>query len=371
MDVVEEPLNKTDNAASDSDSSSQKSSFEESSQREAGQLNIGRLLIEARENQNLTANDIAEQMNLTVSVILKIESNEFEQDIPIAFIRGYVRSYAQKVGVDVENICAEFDRQTGQENVAVQKIKTVSDFKKRREINSNSFVFKLITFAILLVLFILGGWELVKRLDSPQAPTEQSVTEIQLDSQDPISQTVTSTFETAQSDATPTDLVVDNAQSDRLSSDKDKTFEPSGSGSATSPIESEVSSQNSPQAAQFNPSSNASESATDQKQIATEQAPVNIQAAPAQVEKRIPLITGPLEEVVFTFTADCWVRVTDANGEVMALGLKKAGKVMPVEGIAPINVTLGEPTAVTIDFKGESYDMSRFRAGRAARFVLE
>ena len=341
MDVVEEQLAERKTASSDKSESSG----------DPKQLNIGALLIEARENQKLTTQDIAEQMNLTVSVIAKIEDNEFEQDIPIAFIRGYVRSYAQKVGVDIENICAEFDRQTGQAPVPVQKLRAVSDFKKRREMNSNSFVFKAITLVIMVALFALGGWELFKRWDKPQ-PEQQLVNEIPLSGLQPDSESDVST----NNSATVAEPVP--ASSDEASITQTVEVEPVTT-SAQNPLVPEVEE-----------SAPASTSVLDESAASASQNQESELSEAFEAEP-VPLITGPVKEVVFTFTADCWVKVTDANGEVMAVGLKKAGKVMPVEGIAPIDVTLGEPTAVTVDYNGETYDMSQFRAGRAARFVLE
>lgn len=345
MDVVEEHLNDSDSATS----------AESSSSNDTGQLNIGKLLVEARENQHLTADDITEQMNLTVSVITKIENNEFEQDIPIAFIRGYVRSYAQKVGVDVENICAEFDRQTGQEVAPVENLKVVSDFKKRREINSNSFIFKLITFMILMGLFALGGWELYKSWNKPKQDE-------QLDNEIPL----TNISEPQKSDeiATTDNLEPeDNFQIDDLAVTElniEASSESAVTGQSTNSI-SNVSQ---------DPELSSTEVLDENANSVSQNQEAQLSQAFEEEAQSAPLITGPLRDVVFTFTADCWVKVTDANGEVMAIGLKKAGKVMPVEGVAPIDVTLGEPTAVTVEFNGEAYDISRFRAGRTARFTL-
>ena len=56
----------------------------------------------ARERLNLSAADIANQLNLTVNIVEKIETNQFADIAPI-FVRGYIRSYAKTVKLSDED----------------------------------------------------------------------------------------------------------------------------------------------------------------------------------------------------------------------------------------------------------------------------
>ena len=132
-------------------------------------IDIGVLLVEARENKNLSAQDIATSLNLTLSVITDIEANQFKQDIPLPFIRGYLRSYAKKVNADVETLSVEFDRQTKTADEPIQKLQVVSSFKtSRKELNSSNFIFKFFTLLIVLTLLGFGGWEAWKKFGAPK-----------------------------------------------------------------------------------------------------------------------------------------------------------------------------------------------------------
>ena len=75
-------------------------------------------------------------------------------------------------------------------------------------------------------------------------------------------------------------------------------------------------------------------------------------------------------ELVFEFADDCWMNLTDATGEDIAYGVKKAGRVMKVSGVMPFEVTLGAPDVVKISYDGVMVDMSRFPAGKSAKFSL-
>ncbi|MCW9000294.1 MAG: DUF4115 domain-containing protein, partial [Kangiellaceae bacterium] len=81
--------------------------------------------------------------------------------------------------------------------------------------------------------------------------------------------------------------------------------------------------------------------------------------------------TEPVIDTEFVFTGDCWVQVKDANGEVIAVGVKKSGKIMPLTGVAPFDVILGEPSVVKITLNGEEFDLSSFGPGQTAKFVLQ
>ena len=75
--------------------------------------------------------------------------------------------------------------------------------------------------------------------------------------------------------------------------------------------------------------------------------------------------------LTFEFLGDCWVQVTDANGEVLAVGLKTQGRRFQVSGMAPIDVVLGKPREVYIAYNDEEVDLSCFPAGSTARFALD
>jgi len=75
-------------------------------------------------------------------------------------------------------------------------------------------------------------------------------------------------------------------------------------------------------------------------------------------------------ELDFTFIDDCWIQVTDSNEEVLAVGLKNAGRRFTVSGVPPIQVVLGKPRAISLQYNNQSVDLSIYPAGQTARFSL-
>lgn len=65
-------------------------------------LEPGSSLREAREAAGLTAQDVADSLNLLVSHVEAIEANEFQRMNADIFVRGYVRSYARFLNLSPE-----------------------------------------------------------------------------------------------------------------------------------------------------------------------------------------------------------------------------------------------------------------------------
>ena len=72
----------------------------------------------------------------------------------------------------------------------------------------------------------------------------------------------------------------------------------------------------------------------------------------------------------FTFSQDCWVKITDATNAVVAIGIKKAGTSIEVSGVAPLEVILGAPQGVEITYQQQKLDISSYISNETAQFTL-
>jgi cytoskeleton protein RodZ len=68
----------------------------------------GQILKEARERANLTTQDIADKMKLKKALIQNIEQDNYDIDISLTFIRGYLKLYAKHVKVSEKDILGAF-----------------------------------------------------------------------------------------------------------------------------------------------------------------------------------------------------------------------------------------------------------------------
>jgi len=77
-----------------------------------------------------------------------------------------------------------------------------------------------------------------------------------------------------------------------------------------------------------------------------------------------------LDLASIVFSEDCWIKVTDATNETIAIGIKKRGSTLTIRGVAPFEVNLGAANAVTITYQGNDLDISPYINGKTARFSV-
>src|SRR6056300_568185 len=76
----------------------------------------GSLLRKEREEKGLTIDEMSAISNLTKQVIRGIEADDYEQLAGLSFVRGYLKLYSKKLGVDEVEILDLFDRWKAEQN---------------------------------------------------------------------------------------------------------------------------------------------------------------------------------------------------------------------------------------------------------------
>ncbi len=311
-------------------------------------INIGKLLIEARDNLALSSGEIAEALNLSKKTIEQIELNNFDQDLPATFIRGYIKSYGFKVGLDPAPLLAEFDRLRGETSPSLIRMKSISKFgKKRKEVTSNHYLFKLFSAVIILVFVVFVGIEIWQRYSASATESAESGS-IVIES-----------------------LAITSRETTSLSSQNNETETETEIGARPVPaLEPKVT--ETTKAIQLNNTLTGQSNISD-----TVRAKILVTSKIAKTDKIESKKTPQAEQqelvlskLVIDFTDNCWVRIVDAKGEEIAIGIKPAGKHMVVEGVAPINVVLGDPAVVTMNYNDNQYDLSGYIKGRKAEINL-
>lgn len=319
-------------------------------------MNIGDSLIAARQAKNLSAQDIATQLNLTVMLVEKLESNQFNLDVPVIFVRGYIASYARKVGLDTETLCQAFDQQVESTLEPIKKLKSVANFQRSsKQVKPNTPIFKLLAYLLVVVLLAVALWGLWQQFFDKK--TEQSNNEILLNSEV---------------------LNQSNNQKKNQPESLSNTF--SETNVQTSLVDSGVAQENSIQE-RFLQEGVLQENSIIKVESVEEQGLFEVNSSVDEnLESNEDLGSNNnlendqsvgLVALDFSFSADCWVKVTDINDKVLAIGVKKDGKQISISGLPPLSVVLGEPSAVNLKVRGNDFDLSSYPAGRSARLTIE
>ena len=76
----------------------------------------------------------------------------------------------------------------------------------------------------------------------------------------------------------------------------------------------------------------------------------------------ITVNAGGFEQLEFAFSGECWLEVTDGDGDDVYGDLNRDGDIVTLYGVAPFRILLGRATAVTLRYNREDVDLSRYMA---------
>lgn len=384
-------------------------------------LSAGQLLRQAREQQNLTLAQVAQQLNLSRSLIDDLEQDQVDAKLSSTFVRGYLRSYAKLLKIPAQQV---LDAYSSNSKGLHQVPSLTRSFSKRtaKEATENRFMWvTYFVIAVFVVLLVLGFWQ--SRFGGsgsgsalPMAQTDETMLASEaakpVDTQSyqqteqpeaeqnriPVTQldhSPTATDPQAQSTAPQTSLNADvptviQPQSQAVVTQPAATVvqvtteENSATrGAATTPaVNTPIQSE--PQLQQSVPAVTAPVQNESQTSVAvTNDVPAVATADTATDQSTTQTTTSATETptaaavdasanatINLSLSAECWVDVVDATGKRLVFGSRQAGEQLNLRGVAPIKVLLGNAAAATLNFNGEAIDLSGYPTGRVARLTL-
>jgi len=333
----------------------------EATQEKSAVQSTGERLRIAREAKGLTQQNVAERLCLKVSTVRDIEEDKSPTDLAATFLRGYIRSYARLVNVPEDDILPMLSKQAPVRSAKITPMHNISLGSSSRRKKRDGM---LTTFTVLVILVVIGltvawWWQNHKAsqadmaamtssaADNPVGGNEQSI---------PLS--------TGDADSSPTE-----SQPAPVSTDTT----PAATSAAPSASADAATTQPTAQPATVSPSQTplpATGSTADQTAAAAgtpATATADSQPAP---ETAAPAPAGP-DAVVMNFNADCWLEVTDATGKKLFSGLQHKGGTLNLSGKTPYRLKIGAPAAVSVQFRGQPVDLSRFiRTNQVARLTI-
>lgn len=279
----------------------------------------GELLAKARRAREISIQAIAKDLHLDEPKVHALEQNQFEALGAPVFAKGYLRKYAELVGVSVDDVIADYyrlNRSVGAPPLVTKRPRPVGEFQAGPWIGG-----------LAVVLFVALGvsWWFAYGADwfaeRRGAPVEAPVT----------------TDEGASRDATA-EPVAEEAPEEAA----DVPGAPAGG----------------PAAVDGGPEPDPG--GGDAEVTAAQSAP----APPTG-------IAGGYLGLRLAFNGDCWTEVTDANGRRLYFGLGTNGDEVTVSGEPPLNVLLGDSDNVAVFVDGAAYPIpASARRGDTARLTL-
>lgn len=322
----------------------------------------GPVLKAARIEKGLTVEQIANRIHLKPSLVSALEDDVYDQGISMTFIKGYLKLYARQVDVSEAQVL------DGLDNLDTHKKEPakLQSFSRRVAHQANDDKLMLVTYLILAVVvaLVVIWWfqqsnnDKVDILDTPS--THADATGFVQDD-------LSTTDERGLDDSASPDIVEgqDDVTGDLPSADAEQT-EGDVSTNVLESTQDEIDIQTASESASNNDDRNANSTLSSPIDTNTQ----NISSADDSLREEASAKLAEPVDVVFTFADDCWVSVIDATGETIAIGVKVAGRVMSISGIAPFEIILGAPSVVQIKYAEKDVDMSFLAPNSTAKFSL-
>jgi cytoskeleton protein RodZ len=287
-----------------------------------GERSVGAMLKAARAAQGLTLEQIATELRIEIKQLEALEDDRFDRiGVPV-FVKGYLRQYGQRLGLDYRDLLAQYYKQTSLQEVQIQPSKTIK-LHDERQIT----VWVIAALALLVVIAGVaawwlngGGFDIGLRAPAPQPKSDGAKPAATAPAESSTAAPATTTTRSPVEGTGATD-------------------------GAANPTVTAAPPQAAPTAATTPPAGGARDAA----------------AAAA--------FTVPL---VLTFEEESWAEVNDARGTRLYYDLGAAGRRAELRGQPPFTVVLGNASGVKILVDGEDFRVpTKGRPGEYARFSVD
>ena len=289
----------------------------------------GMLLREARENLELSIQEIASRLNLQTKIIQALEADDKSGLPTITYVKGYIRSYAKIVKLDADTLIRLY------EDDVQAPPEILPDVKIHTQASSSDKPVKAVTYLLIfsLILLVLAWWQsnfiVGKELLSGKL-SKKSNTGFDYEY----------------------DIVI---HPDTPFLEKNTTVDDNAE--YLPPFEEELTSGSA--STQLN-------TLTLPNTLAIDTTLGSAESTPVPTDERG---TGP-DTVSLSVKTKSWVEVYDKDKNKMYMNIAQAGAELKLNGKAPFSVILGNSRGVKVNFNGKPFDQTSYENEGVARFKL-
>lgn len=327
---------------------------------------VGRLLRQAREARNLSLEDMARHLRLSVRQVTALEEDDHDKLSGDVFLRGFIRNYARFVDLDASPLLAKLSQSSPQSvrrtiSTPIEGIPFPSGQKQARL--NLVIVAVVIGIAGFLGYEIYTGRQAVELQSQPatmNAP-EPDEPESSADATAVMTEARIEAETVAQQEGVPLPQQTEAGQTVVAL----QTPAPAVLSDAPVPPFPVISAP----ANTAVPGQPAAAGVTSgvQKPGGSSSQPEKQVLPPA-----VPVVTGQGDATIhFTFTTDSWVEVRDAGKKIVFSQFNQRNTEQVVRGKAPFSLTVGNAPGVKLVYNNRLIDLAPHTRDRVAHVVLD
>lgn len=278
----------------------------------ASAAGYGARLAAQRERAGLSITDVAATLRLHPNQVRAIEQEELARLPALAYVRGFIRSYARVVNLDPEPLLSDLNTKLAPVRESVVD-GMATEYEAARAAGRERRFPQWVMGIALVILIALGviGWQTTMQPPAALPKQVAVVPPATLTAAPPTSASVADT-------ATP-------AASSETAANPAAVVEP-----VPAPAD------------------------TAEPTIAPTRA-----------------ASGAAPTVLLRFTGDSWAEVTDRNGKILLSQLSSAGAEHVLDGELPLNVVIGDANFASVEVRGAAFNLQPFTRNNVARFTIK
>ncbi len=339
---------------------------DDASNKEVAPFSVGTALREARARLGLSVGEVSHHIKFAPRQVEALEADDFEHLPETTFLRGFVRSYARLLQLDVEPLLAALPH--APELVVSQEVKAQSEvpypniYMERKQNIIWLAAALVVAVALALTAWLLG--------DSRKEQNAQKAT---------VSDAQNTTVETlVLPNAVPVSAVPDAASASAVPATESTTGMPGSENLTTEKPLAEKPVAENPVAEKRIEESHVGEQHVAEIKKEVKSVPAQPPAQAVVVPLANPLVKPAAANNVpgqvairMTFDQDSWVEITEKNGKHLLSQLNRAGSELIVNGSPPLSLVIGNSKDVHLYYKGQNVDLGPHTKVAVARLTLE
>ena len=312
----------------------------------------------ARDEKNLSIEDVSRELHLDKKIILALESEDHTQLPAAAFVCGYIRNYAKLLKIQAEPLIEYYKNERNGDTLE-PALKII----KEKHASGNpmfSAAFSALVVPVITLLIILalaaGGWQVWLYVSNNGLLNSSESVESETVAVDDVK-----------------DVPDDNGAGMLLLPELNEPYNPPEEElleQSNSALESSLPAEGSQSAEGSLPTIGSQPTVGSEpvegslpaegSQPAEGSIPADSLSAERSTQADIDSQPVVNNQLIVEFSGDSWVSIKDANNKILATGLKNSSKVLRLSGQIPYKVFLGDARVVKISLNGKVFDHSKY-----------
>ncbi|MFW5426166.1 MAG: RodZ domain-containing protein [Methylophagaceae bacterium] len=318
---------------------------------------VGERLRLAREAKKITISEVVAQLRLTKENIVYLESDQWDKLHGRPYARGYFSSYVNFLGLPHAEMLALFNMEY------TSKEPSIDGFRRSENNNQNGTGSGWFKSLLLIIMLVAAGWFAYQYWLEMQEKTQLSdaATDSILPSFDN-GLTINDSFSTSIVEPLP------SVESEQITiAEPENVIE-------TSTIEEQMTEQqiNEPEmtAADVVLDVGMSEVIEDAELVQPVQQSELVSSEDTVLNANESEIVTDIKMLAMQFSKDCWIEVSDRNNKKLLHKMVLAGETIELTGKWPLQVLLGNASAVKVNYDNAEFDIASYTRSNVARFSI-